>query len=273
MKNSVNKRFSSTFNLIKDINTNKNNFRNENFDKNTAKKIHDQAKVEELIQDAIYFYWHGGEIKKAEDEFYKGITLRGKLEIVEAKFKRAIDFAPCRLDLRFDEASTEVLQGKTKEALNTYKEILRLDPENFNASILYAVYSRLGGNSKAYTQTINCLKQLYPEKIVKFIDAISMTDRILHKKIKITAKKYKRKKHAIVVLGYTLLNSNSKISSVLKGRLNQALKLYKLNSDSVIVLSGGMPVDGLTESYVMKDWLLKHNVPKEHNLNNMPNLA
>ncbi|HJO95258.1 MAG TPA: ElyC/SanA/YdcF family protein [Victivallales bacterium] len=263
MKKSVKKSLSSTFNLIKEIHVNREEFKEEHFDKTTAKKIHNQAKVEELIQDAIYFYWHGGDIKKNEDEFFKGITLRGKLDVVEAIFKKAIDLAPRRLDLRFDEASTEILQGKTKEALNTYEEILRMDPENFNASVLYAVYSRFGGNSKAYTTTINYLKKLYPDKIEKFINAINMTDKILHKKIKVIPKKYKRENNAIVILGYALSDNGGGISPVLEGRLKQGLKLFKLNPNSVIILSGGMPIGGVTESYVMKNWLLNKNVPND----------
>ncbi|MCP4177529.1 MAG: YdcF family protein [bacterium] len=263
MKKSVERSLSSTFSLIKDIHTNRDICKDEYFDKTIAKKIHNQAKVEELIQDAIYFYWHGGDIKKIENEFFKGVTLRGKLDVVETAFKKAINLAPCRLDLRFDEASTEMLQGKTKEALNTYEEILRMDPENFNASILYAVYSRLGGNSKAYAATINYLKKLYPDKIQKFINAINMTDIILHKKIKVIPKKYKRDKNAIVILGYALSNSSKKISPILEGRLKQGVKLFKMNPESVFVLSGGMPLAGVTESYVMKNWLLKKKISED----------
>lgn len=85
------------------------NISNNCFDSNPAKLIYNQSKVEKLIQDAIFFYWNGGDIKTIENSYFRGITLRGNLDAVERSFENAIALAPDRLDLRFYEASTENL--------------------------------------------------------------------------------------------------------------------------------------------------------------------
>jgi hypothetical protein len=37
----------------------------------------------------MYYYWHGGDLEKAEKEIFKGITLKGKYDVVEQAFKEA----------------------------------------------------------------------------------------------------------------------------------------------------------------------------------------
>ena len=68
------------------------------------------------------------------------------------------------------------------------------------------------------------------------------------------------KKHLIVVLGY-VLNEDGSMKVPLINRLKKCLEMYKLNPQSKIILSGGFPKAGRTESYMMRKWLLKEGVP------------
>jgi hypothetical protein len=35
-------------------------------------------RIDQLKEIAMYYYWHGGDLQKAEKEIFKGITLKGK---------------------------------------------------------------------------------------------------------------------------------------------------------------------------------------------------
>ena len=232
---------------------------NKSFDDKTAQHIENQARVDSLVQNAIHFYWHGGDIAKLEKEYFKGITLRGNLDAVERTFEEAVMLAPERIDLRFDEASTEILEGKMSEALCTYENILKMDPENFNASILFAIYSRLGGDSTAYQKMVSHLKKIYPDKVKKYIAAISKTDEILHTELSSIPQKLNLKNHAIVILGYALKDDGS-MTLTLEERLRLGLELAKLNPESKMILCGGMAKSGIFESHIMKTWLIGNGV-------------
>ena len=43
------------------------------------KTCENQEKINQLTQNGMVFYWHGGDLKKAEKEFFKGITLKGNM--------------------------------------------------------------------------------------------------------------------------------------------------------------------------------------------------
>ena len=225
-------------------------------------EIRNQAKVEELIQKAIYFYWNGGDIGAAQKKYFKGITLRGKLAVVEQSFDQAAELAPNRLDLKFDVASTEILQGKLDNALDTYLSILKLDPVNFNASILYAVYCKINGNLDIYNETINNLEMIYPKKVKQYVETIDRTDEILKTKLVVKPEKMNLKNYVIVILGYALAEDGT-ARPILVKRLEQGLALYRLNPEAKIIVSGGMAHGGLTQSYVMKRWLMQHKVPAD----------
>ena len=191
---------------------------------NIPPEIRNQAKVEELIQNAIYFYWNAGDIREAEKKYFKGITLRGQLAVVEQSFDQAAELAPNRLDLKFDIASTEILQGKVDNALDTYLSILKLDPINFNASIFCAVYSKINGNIDLYNKTMNNLEKLYPEKVKQYVETINRTDEILKTKLVVKPEKMNLKNYVIVILGYSLADDGTPKPTLIK-RLEQGLAL------------------------------------------------
>src|SRR5918994_5535576 len=81
-------------------------------------------RIKTLVDTGMQYYWSGGDLKKAEAEVFKGITLHGRYDVVEKAFAEASSLAPERLDFRFAVASTQVIQKKVNEAEVTYRAIL-----------------------------------------------------------------------------------------------------------------------------------------------------
>ena len=222
----------------------------------------DQKKIDELTQTGIYYYWHGGDLKKVEEEFFKGITLKGKYDVVENSFKEASELDPGRLDLRFSVASTQIIQKKVEEALTTYDEILKLYPGSFEANILSAVYSDILGDNETYVDKMEFLGKTYPQLTKEYIEKFNRTEEYLKTPINIEAQKIDSENHAIVILGYAL-SDEGEMKAPLIGRLEQGLAAAKLNPESEIIVSGGVPKAGVTEAYLMKKWFVEKGISPE----------
>lgn len=222
-------------------------------------KYKNENKIDELVQTAIYYYWNGGDLKKAEQQFFKGITLKGKYDVVENAFNEASKLDPNRLGLKFSVGSTQIIEGKVDEALNTYKEILELDKLNFNAGILYATYSKVKGSEAEYDNTINNLKEIDSERTTEYLKKFDRTEKIISTKINTKPEVINSNNHAIVCLGYALAEDGT-MQPTLVERLKKALECAKLNPNSKIIVSGGVPQSGVTESYLMKNWLIINGI-------------
>ncbi len=222
--------------------------------------LRNQPEINNCVQDAIKYYWNGGDIKKAENEIFKGITLRGNLDAVELLFRKAIELAPSRIDFKYDLASTQILKNDYDNALALYKDIINSDPYAFNAGILYGAYSKALGNNEDYERELNRLGKAFPELTEKYCKIILSADNVINQGLNIKAEKYPYKNGAIIILGYAL-DDKGQAQLTLIERLKQALALFRLNRTSKIIVSGGMAMGGVTESYVMKEWLLSNSVP------------
>ncbi|HMF67102.1 MAG TPA: hypothetical protein VK602_05785 [Phyllobacterium sp.] len=66
-------------------------------------------RIKTLVDTGMQYYWTGGDVKKAEAEIFKGITLHGRYDVVEQSFAEASKLAPERLDFRFAVASSQIL--------------------------------------------------------------------------------------------------------------------------------------------------------------------
>ncbi|MBC2850138.1 YdcF family protein [Cetobacterium sp. 8H] len=219
----------------------------------------EQNKIAHLTQTGIHYYWHGGDLSKVEKEFFKGITLKGKYDVVENSFKEASLISPYRTDLRFSIASTQIIQKKTEDALNTYKDILAIYPDNFEAGILLAGYSKQIGDMQTYSSTIENLKKTHPEKTQTYLNKFENTDKNMNIQLNTEAFKV-NDNHAIVILGYAL-GDNGVMKPTLIERLKQGLALHRKNPRSPIIVSGGVQKGGVTEAFVMKNWLVSNGVP------------
>ncbi|MEK1868704.1 MAG: hypothetical protein AAAB14_15515, partial [Ensifer adhaerens] len=91
------------------------------------------ARIKQLVDTGMQYYWSGGDVKKAEAEVFKGITLHGKYDVVEEAFKEASTLAPERLDFQYAVAATQIIQKKLDDAQATFQSILSKDPTAFDA--------------------------------------------------------------------------------------------------------------------------------------------
>ncbi|MBX9852748.1 MAG: YdcF family protein [Cytophagaceae bacterium] len=57
------------------------------------------------------------------------------------------------------------------------------------------------------------------------------------------------------------VEENGEMSARLKGRMNKGLQLYKTKKVKKIVVSGGKGKEGYYEAEVMKEFLIKNNIP------------
>lgn len=225
----------------------------------STEKYQKQEQINKLTQNGMVFYWNGGDLKKAEKEFFKGITLKGKFDVVENSFKEASLLDPERLDLRFGIASSQIIQNKTEDALNTYSEIIKMYPESFEANMLLAGYNRALGNTDKYDTIIKNIKEKSPEEVNEFIERFERTDKTMETKFMTEAYKIENPNNVIVTLGYALGKGGVMEKPLIK-RLEQTLKLAKLNPEMPIIVTGGVQQGGVTEGYVMKKWLVEKGI-------------
>lgn len=225
----------------------------------SVEKYQKQEKINQLTQTGMVFYWNGGDLKKAEKEFFKGITLKGKYDVVENSFKEASALDPERLDLRFGIASSQILQNKTDEALNTYRDIIKIYPSSFEANMLLAGYSRALGNIEEYNSTIENISKISPDRVNEFVERFERIDKIMETKFETEAYKIENPNSVIVTLGYAL-GKGGVMEKPLIGRLEQTLKLAQMNPEVPIIVTGGVQQGGVTEGYVMKKWLVEKGI-------------
>ena len=220
-------------------------------------KFDKQREINELVQTGIYYYWNGGDLKKVENEFFKGITLKGKYDVVEEAFKKASALDPQRLDLRFSIASTQIIQGKIDEAIATYDGIVKLDKNNFEARILKAMYAKVSDKTEMYDQTIKALKEKFPNKTEAYLKKFENAER--NTNLVLNYVESPKEKDFIVTLGYAL-NSDGTMHETLIKRLDQTYLAAIANPDAKIIVSGGVQKSGVTESYLMKKWLIEKGI-------------
>ena len=220
-------------------------------------KFDKQREINELVQTGIYYYWNGGDLKKVENEFFKGITLKGKYDVVEEAFKKASALDPQRLDLRFSIASTQIIQGKIDEAIATYDGIVKLDKNNFEARILKAMYAKVSDKTEMYDQTIKALKEKFPNKTEAYLKKFENAER--NTNLVLNYVESPKGKDFIVTLGYAL-NSDGTMHETLIKRLDQTYLAAVANPNAKIIVSGGVQKSGVTESYLMKKWLIDKGI-------------
>lgn len=225
----------------------------------SIEKYQNQEKIDKYIQTGMTYYWEGGDLKQAEKDFFKGITLKGKYDVVENYFKEASSLAPDRLDLRFGIASSQILQNKITEALDTYREIVKIYPKSFEANMLLAGYTKVQGNVEEFNNIIENMKKVYPDKTLQFEERFIRTDKVMDTKFETEAFKEEAPNNVIVTLGYAL-GKGGVMEKPLLGRLEQTLKMAQANPTTPIIVTGGVQQGGVTEGYVMKKWLVENGI-------------
>jgi uncharacterized SAM-binding protein YcdF (DUF218 family) len=217
-------------------------------------------RINQLEDIAMYYYWHGGDLKQAEEEIFKGITLKGKYDVVEAAYNEAVKLDPHDVDLKISLASTQIIQKKIPEALATYQQILNLDPDNYNANLLYGVYSKVNGDEKAYKTAISNLKRLDAQKTNEYLEKFAATEAIMKTTLNTEVPdNLPQSKHAIVILGYALADDGTMREPLIE-RLKAGLAAANKYPNSKIIVTGGVPKQGNTEAKLMKEWLISKGI-------------
>jgi uncharacterized SAM-binding protein YcdF (DUF218 family) len=220
-------------------------------------------RIDQLKDIAMHFYWHGGDVKKAEEEIFKGITLKGKFDVVENAFKEATTIDPLDNDLKISLASTQIIQKKIPEALETYKQLLNLEPDHYNANLLYGTYSKVNGDEKTYKTSLTKLMQIDPARTKEYMQRFESTEKIMDTELNTEVpESLPQKDHAIVILGYALAD-DGKMQQTLIERLKAGLKIAKEYPNSKIIVTGGVPKQGVTEADAMSEWLISQGIEKE----------
>ncbi|MDJ1158600.1 YdcF family protein [Chelatococcus sp. SYSU_G07232] len=219
------------------------------------------ARIRTLVDTGMQYYWSGGDVKKAEAEVFKGITLHGRYDVVEKAFAEAAALAPERLDFRYAVASTQIIQKKTREARATYRDILARDPRAFDAQAWLAALARVEADADDAALADLAMAGLDRARAEAYRARFARVEQILAERPNLDVPALPGRV-TIVVLGYALAKDGTAQNPLLD-RLEVALKAAAANPAARIMVTGGQPQAGVTEGDVMTKWLVDKGVDRD----------
>ena len=225
------------------------------FDQENAERI------QTLVDTGMQYYWTGGDVKKAEAEIFKGITLHGRYDVVEQAFAEAATLAPERIDFLFDVASSQILLKKVDEAQATYQAILDKDPNSFEAQAWLEALARAREDETSAELAHQGLAALDRERAEAYRQRFVRAEQIMAEAPNTDIPSVQGEV-MIVTLGYALAEDGTAEQPLLD-RLDVALKVAEANPAARIMVTGGQPKAGVTEGDVMMDWLTERGVDRD----------
>lgn len=222
-----------------------------------------QERIEALEDIAMYYYWYGGDLKVAEEEFFQGITLHGDYDVVEESFRQATTIDPLDVDLKKSLASAQVLQDDLPGALETLEEINHLEPDNFEALVLHSVYSKVLGEEATFEDGFERLREIDSEKAENYIELVDSVDQMKETELNTEVPdNLPTANHTFITLGYAL-SDEGEMEETLIERLNVTLEAAEAYPDSTLIVTGGVPKAGNTEAELMAEWLVEQGIDEE----------
>src|SRR5919112_205861 len=218
-------------------------------------------RIKTLVDTGMQYYWSGGDVKKAEAEVFKGITLHGRYDVVEKAFAEASSLAPERLDFRFAVASSQILQKNLSGARATYEEILGKSPASFDAQAWLAALARIEGNTDEVSLREQALAGLDRARAEAYRQRFARAEAIMAERPNVDVPSVPGKV-MIVTLGYALAKDGTAEKPLLD-RLDVALKAAQANPTARIMVTGGQPQAGVTEGDVMMKWLVEKGIDRD----------
>ncbi|KLK91016.1 hypothetical protein AA309_22855 [Microvirga vignae] len=218
-------------------------------------------RIKTLVDTGMQYYWSGGDVKKAEAEVFKGITLHGRYDVVEKAFAEASALAPHRLDFRYAVASSQILQKNVAGARATYEDILARDPASFDAYAWLAALARIEGNQTMATLADQAMAGLDRTRAEAYRQRFVRAEAIMTERPNVDVPTIPGKV-MIVALGYALAKDGTPEKPLLD-RLDVALKAAQANPSARIMVTGGQPQAGVTEGDVMTKWLVDKAVDRD----------
>ncbi|MEY8701563.1 YdcF family protein [Francisella philomiragia] len=188
--------------------------------------------------------------------------LQGSINSLKNALKESKPNSYINTELTLALASLEISNNSVNDARKTLNSLGTI--ESYNNPILQiflAAYSLIWDPNN-FDQNIEILKESKWSKMPHFIQAIQTAktnfDLGVNSKLD-QLKDIDQNSLAIVTLGYSL-NDDGSMSNILVDRLKITLAAHKKYPDAIIIVSGGVAHEGVTESYQMKQWLIKHGV-------------
>jgi len=219
------------------------------------------SRIKTLVDTGMQYYWSGGDVKKAEAEGFKGITLHGRYDVVEKAFAEASSLAPERLDFRFAVASSQILQKNLAGARATYEDILAKNPASFDAQAWLAALARIEGKADEAGLTDQALAALDRARAESYRQRFARAEAIMAERPNVDVPTVPGRV-MIVTLGYALAKDGTAEKPLLD-RLDVALKAANANPTARIMVTGGQPQAGVTEGDVMTKWLVEKGIDRD----------
>ncbi|WP_053062516.1 YdcF family protein [Photobacterium aquae] len=172
-----------------------------------------------------------------------------------------------QLDINITLANLMTFTGDIKGALTQYQTQLTFLPDNHPKRALLlnylAVWHHANNDNLATTTYLNALERDFPLQASRTHQLITTIERVIHTPINYQTPSVPNtippSQHAIVILGHKLLPTGN-ISPMLEQRLATALSLANNHPQSMLIVSGGMAVNGKTEAMQMKAWLIEQGI-------------
>jgi vancomycin permeability regulator SanA len=218
-------------------------------------------RIKTLVDTGMQYYWSGGDVKKAETEVFKGITLHGRYDVVEKAFAEAATLAPSRLDFLYAVASSQILQKNLAGARATYESILEKDPASFDAHAWLAALARIESNQTQMALADQAIAGLDRGRAEAYRQRFVRAEAIIAEQPN-SAVSALPGKVMIVTLGYALAKDGTAEKPLLD-RLEVALKAAQANPTARIMVTGGQPQAGVTEGDVMTRWLVERGIDRD----------
>ncbi|WEV36944.1 ElyC/SanA/YdcF family protein [Lactobacillus sp. ESL0677] len=219
-----------------------------------------EDQIAKLLARAKNYYLYGNLTEKNEKTFFKGVSINGDQDALEAIFKELIQFDPTNFDYQQDLAATLITDNQIEQAVELLQNILQKAPNNYDALMSYYVYSGIVKDDFS-ASLLKRLIALDSKRTAMFMQDFANLEKIRQTKIATEINSYEDG-HLFILLGYDLRKDGS-IPPILHQRLSLALQLLIKNPRSSVIVTGGIPENGHTEAYLMKKWLVNHGVAPE----------
>ncbi|WP_158513252.1 YdcF family protein [Francisella uliginis] len=118
---------------------------------------------------------------------------------------------------------------------------------------------------KNYNLSLRSLQKLKWSKTDNFIKTFKIIKNSFYLQINTNANQIQIENNlptVIIINGYNL-NQDSSMNDILIKRLQKGLEAHHRYPNAKIIVAGGKPRLGVTESYKMKQWLVKNGVPRD----------
>jgi hypothetical protein len=140
---------------------------------------------------------------------------------------------------------------------------LNLDPNNFNAQLLLGAYSKVNGDEHTYKRAMSKLSKIDSARARDYAQRLETADSLMNVKLNTSPPaNLPQQKHAIVILGYALADDGTMKEQLIE-RLKAGLAIAKQYPNSKIIVTGGVPKQGITEADAMNKWLTEQGISQD----------